>query len=111
MNTIQRWMLAAVTVCFTLPAMAQDQNAWGHANDNAEFLRCGTRTPSEIERLAIEEWLLDLRQARTKAQGKKPPWAGGGGGIGSAAGGPGFRNARSCTVSDADVTLGASSSA
>jgi hypothetical protein len=74
---MQKWTLAALAACFALPAMAQDQSAWDNADANAAFKRCGTRMPSEIERLAIEEWLLDSREARIKAQGKKPSWAGG----------------------------------
>jgi len=82
MNTMQKWTLAATITCFALPALAQDQSAWDHADENAAFKRCGTRMPSEIERLAIEEWLLNAREARIKAQAKKPSWAGGGGGGG-----------------------------
>ena len=89
MNTMQKWTLAALATCFALPAAAQDQNAWDHADENAAFKRCGTRMPSEIERLAIEEWLLDAREARIKAQGKKPDWAGGGNNGGGNDGGGG----------------------
>jgi hypothetical protein len=87
MKNAQRLILIALAAGLALPALAQDESAWDNANPNADFLRCGTRIPSEIERLAIEEWLLDLREARVRAQGKKPDWAGGGGNGGGDNGG------------------------
>ncbi len=47
----------------TLPmtADAQNENAFEHANHNAKFLRCGTKTPSSAETELMQKHLINQR--------------------------------------------------
>jgi len=71
----------AFTAILTVPltAAAQSDNAAGHANANAKFLRCGTPEPSELDALLREESFLN-QLARGGNNKGKPPGGGGGGG-------------------------------
>lgn len=75
-------LVALSTIALTLPAFAQSKNSLENANGNAKFLRCGTRQPTEIEALMIEEHILNLR-AKLAANAKKPDNPGGGNGNGN----------------------------
>jgi len=57
---------------FSSTASAQSDSALGHASGNAAFLRCGTRSPSELEVLMTEQAILELRSKAAKgtSQGK-----------------------------------------
>jgi hypothetical protein len=59
-------------------AAAQSDNAAGHANGNAKFLRCGTPEPSELDALLREQHFLNLKSGAGNGKGK--PGGGGGGG-------------------------------
>lgn len=52
---------AIVLAATTLPALAQSDPAFDHANPNSSFLRCGTRTPTEQEARMIEEYVQRMR--------------------------------------------------
>ena len=54
--------------------------AWNHANSNASFKRCGTRTPTDQEVTLMEEHLRTLRTNANKGKPDKPGNGGGGGG-------------------------------
>jgi len=71
----------AFTAILTVPltAAAQSDNAAGHANANAKFLRCGTPEPSELDALLREESFLNQLARGGNGKGK-PPGGGGGGG-------------------------------
>ena len=72
----------AFTTALTIPltASAQSDNASGHANSNARFLRCGTPEPSELDALLREQHFLNLKAGGGGSKGKPPGGGGGGGG-------------------------------
>jgi len=56
MNTMQKWTLAATITCFALPALAQNQNAWDQADENAcpqEFLADSSRRRQNLTQPAF----------------------------------------------------------
>jgi hypothetical protein len=62
---------AVAAISLSVPAAAQNEQAFLSANGNANFLRCGTRNPTELELLMTEQAILSLR---SKAAGRgKPP--------------------------------------
>lgn len=63
-------LLAAASLCAgASSALAQSDPAWENANPNANFKRCGTREPSELEILLMEEAVLQMRGKLAKAGG------------------------------------------
>ena len=59
MNAMHTWALSAVATCFALPAMAQDQNAWDQADENAGDEAPGgalTRTSQQPTASRDEVW-------------------------------------------------------
>lgn len=62
-------LLAAFAISTT--AFAQSNNGMDHANGNASFLRCGTRTPSDVEAKMADDHLKSLQKGK--------PGGGGGG--------------------------------
>lgn len=72
-------LIALAAIVFSNPAFAQNLNGWENANPYASFLRCGTRQPTEIEALLIEEHILNMR-AKLASNAKKPDNPGGGNG-------------------------------
>jgi len=81
MKTFTRVLVLASVLTVPFTAAAQSDNATGHANANAKFLRCGTPEPSELDALLREEHFLNLLSAARGGNGKgKPPPGGGGGG-------------------------------
>jgi len=53
MHHLYRLIIALAAIVVSIPAFAQSNAGWTHANSNAGFLRCGTRQPTEIEALLI----------------------------------------------------------
>ncbi len=88
MQFLNRLLIALTTLGLTAPVFAQNQNGWDNANGNADFLRCGTRQPTELDILLIEEHILK-RRAQMAANAKKPDNPGGGNGNGGGGGGGG----------------------
>ena len=80
MRHLSKLIIALTALIISMPALAQSTSGWENANDNASFLRCGTRQPTELEALLIEEHILMMRAANAK--GKPPGTPGGGGGNG-----------------------------
>mgnify|MGYP000642432553 CR=1 FL=1 len=62
-------LLSALAISTT--AFAQSDTGLDHANNNASFLRCGTRSPSDIEAKMVDEHLRSLQKGK--------PGGGGGG--------------------------------
>jgi hypothetical protein len=62
--------LAVMVVAGAIPVMAQSDSAFDHANPNADFQRCGTRTPTDAEAESIEMY--------TRAINAKKPGSGSG---------------------------------
>ena len=84
MRQLNGLVIALATILLSVPAFAQSENGFSHANGNAKFLRCGTRQPTELEALMVEEHILKMR-GKFKSNQKKPdkpgkPGDGGGGG-------------------------------
>ena len=81
-------LISILVTALALPisVQAQDQNGYDNANKNANFLRCGTKHPSELEALLREEHFLKVLAAK---QAKKPENPGGGNGGGGGGGGGG----------------------
>jgi hypothetical protein len=82
MNRILSSLVIAAVISLPVSVMAQNQNAYDHANKNAKFLRCGTEDPSELEALLREEdFVKQLVAKQAKAadgngnsgKGKPPP--------------------------------------
>lgn len=63
MQILNKLLIALTTLTLTAPVLAQSQSGWEHANGNADFLRCGTRQPTELDILLIEQHILK-RHAR-----------------------------------------------
>lgn len=82
MKTFLGVLACATALTFPLTAAAQSDNAAGHANANAKFLRCGTPEPSELDALLREENFLNQLAKGGNGKGK-PPGGGGGGGVGT----------------------------
>jgi len=78
MQAILKVIVISSASIIPFTAAAQSDNAAGHANSHAKFLRCGTPEPSELDALLREEHFLNLKGG---GGGKgKPPGGGGGGG-------------------------------
>lgn len=77
MQTIFKAIVLTAALTIPVTAAAQSDNAVGHANGNAKFLRCGTPEPSELDALLREEHFLNLKAPAGSGKGKPP---GGGGG-------------------------------
>jgi len=79
LNGLTGVLATAVILALPVTATAQNQNAHDNANPNAQFLRCGTEHPSELEALLREEQFLKQLAARRAADAKssngkgKPP--------------------------------------
>ncbi len=82
MNRILSSLVTAAVLSLPVSVMAQNQNAFDHANKNAKFLRCGTEDPSELEALLREQdFVKQLAAKQAKAsdgngnsgKGKPPP--------------------------------------
>jgi len=86
MKTIFGVIAIATVLTIPMTAAAQSDNAAGHANANAKFLRCGTPEPSELDALLREEHFLNMLTARNGNGKGKPPGGGGGGGGGGGSG-------------------------
>lgn len=69
MKLVSATAMVFLLALFSSTASAQSDSALGHASGNAKFLRCGTRTPSELEVLMTEEAILELRSKTAKAGG------------------------------------------
>jgi len=54
---------------FPMTSNSQNQNAFEHANENAAFLRCGTKTPTENEAALKERHFNNLRGKPNKPGG------------------------------------------
>lgn len=80
MQPIQRLMIMLASLVLSMPAFAQSDNGLSHANGKAKFLRCGTRQPTELETLMVEEHLLNMRARLAAAKKPDNPGNGGGGG-------------------------------
>ena len=80
MKTLLGVIVFATVMTVPFTAAAQSDNAAGHANANAKFLRCGTPEPSELDALLREEHFLNVLAARNGSGKGKPPGGGGGGG-------------------------------
>lgn len=78
---LYRLIIALAAIVVSIPAFAQSNAGWDHANSNASFLRCGTRQPTELEALLIEEHILKMK-ANLSQNAKKPDNPGGGNGGG-----------------------------
>ena len=79
-------LISAAGLTLAAPAFAQSDSAIDHANDNAAFLRCGTKHPSPEEARLIEEQFQLLRGRladKSSASGNKGKPGGGGGGGGT----------------------------
>jgi len=81
-NVLPGVLATAVILAIPATVSAQNQNANDNANPNAQFLRCGTEHPSELEALLREEHFvkqLAAKQANTAntkgstSKGKPPP--------------------------------------
>jgi len=81
MQAIFKTIVLTAALTIPLTAAAQSDNAAGHANGNAKFLRCGTPEPSELDALLREEHFLNLKAAAGNGKGK--PGGGGDGGGGT----------------------------
>lgn len=78
MHSILKTIVFTVALAIPFTATAQSDNAYGHANGNANFLRCGTVQPSELDVLLREQHFMSLKAAGGNGKGK--PGGGGGGG-------------------------------
>ena len=81
MQYLTSLIFALAAIVISIPAAAQSATGWDHANGNASFLRCGTRQPTELEALLIEEHILKM-QLKMSQNAKKPENPGGGNGGG-----------------------------
>jgi hypothetical protein len=87
MRHVTNLLIALALLVLSVPAFAQSEAGWDNANGNASFLRCGTRQPTEMEVLLVEEHILNMRAKMSQA--KKPDNPGGGNGNGGGGGGNG----------------------
>ena len=79
--------LLLITVCLLLIAIPQsmaagpnpDENGWDHANPNAAFWRCATRTPTEIEIGKVNKRLNAFKKPDKPGNGNGGGNGGGGG--------------------------------
>lgn len=92
-------LLTLAVGLYSATAFSQSQNAFDNANDNASFLRCATKHPSQAEAKKLEKELRQ-RLAALNAKGKpdKPGGGGGNGGGGDGGGGGGALPTPSCSA-------------
>lgn len=76
MKVLSGMLAVAVALGFSMPADAQSNTAYENASGKANFLRCGTPTPTKFEMQLVDEQIRN----RIAAFGKKPDKPGNGNG-------------------------------
>lgn len=84
MNLSSRILVTIAMMAIYIPAFAQSDVAFDNANDNAAFLRCGTKHPTPDQQKLIREQFAMLRANKAA---KKPDGTPGGGNGGNGGGG------------------------
>ena len=79
MHIVLKTIVFATALAIPFSASAQSDNGMAHANGNANFLRCGTHQPNELDALLREQHFLSLKSGGNQGGRGKPPKGGGGG--------------------------------